>query len=397
MTRIVKFSECVEYMIKGPFGSDMKKSLYVPKGDNTYKVYVQGNAIQQDETLGDYYVSEDYFHDKLERFEVHSGDYIITCDGTLGKFIKLSDGIERGVISSSLLLLRLNEELISDKYFELLWEHKMLATLASQARNACLVHLPSAKAIGNLEVELPEMSEQLAIAEKAFSVKRTITHREKQQKLLEDLIKARFVEMFGDVATGTYKYDTCKLGDVAEVGSSHRVFTSEFVEEGIPFYRGTEIGELANGQKPSNPYYISKEHYDRLANDETKPKVGDLLMPSICNKGQVWMVDTEEPFYYKDGRVLCISPDRKIFDPRYLQYFMRAKTEVEYPKMGSGSTFAEFKIFLLKDFDVLTPPKEVQIKFSSFVEQVDKSKSVVQKSLGEAQLLLDSLMQNYFG
>ena len=203
--------------------------------------------------------------------------------------------------------------------------------------------------------------------------------------------------MFGDVATEDYKFETKKLGDVAEVGSSHRVFTSEFVEEGIPFYRGTEIGELANGQMPSNPYYISEAHYNRLANDETKPKVGDLLMPSICNKGQVWMVDTEKPFYYKDGRVLCISPDREIYNSKYLQYFMRVKTEVEYPKMGSGSTFAEFKIFLLKDFDILTPPRNVQDEFTAFVHQVDKSKVAVHKALDETQLLFDSLMQEYFG
>ena len=55
---------------------------------------------------------------------------------------------------------------------------------------------------------------------------------------------------------------------------------------------------------------------------------------------------------------------------------MRVKTEVEYPKMGSGSTFSEFKIFLLKDFEVLTPPRDIQEEFSSFVEQVDKSKVI---------------------
>ena len=86
------------------------------------------------------------------------------------------------------------------------------------------------------------------------------------------------------------------------------------------------------------------------------------------------MVDTEEPFYYKDGRVLCISADRDIYNMKYLQYFMRLKTEIEYPKLGSGSTFAEFKIFLLKDIDVLTPPREVQNQFCSFVEQVDKAR-----------------------
>lgn len=109
------------------------------------------------------------------------------------------------------------------------------------------------------------------------------------------------------------------------------------------------------------------------------------------------MVDTDEPFYYKDGRVLCISPDREIFDTKYLEYFMKAKTLVEYPKLGSGSTFAEFKIFLLKDIDVLIPPRELQEQFSIFVNQVDKSKVAVQKALDETQMLFDSLMQEYFG
>lgn len=97
-------------------------------------------------------------------------------------------------------------------------------------------------------------------------------------------------------------------------------------------------------------------------------------MPSICNKGQVWMVDTDKPFYYKDGRVLCISPNREFFNTKYFEYFMRIKTLVEYPKLGSGSTFAEFKIFMLKGIDVLVPPIELQNQFADFVKQIDKSK-----------------------
>ena len=228
-------------------------------------------------------------------------------------------------------------------------------------------------------------------------LKKIITLYTERIEKYDELVKARFVEMFGDITTGNYKYVTRKLGDVANVGSSHRVFTTEFVKNGIPFYRGTEIGELANGNKPTEPFYISEEHYNRLVYNDTKPQVGDLLLPSICNKGQVWMVDTDEPFYYKDGRVLCISPDREIFDTKYLEYFMKAKTLVEYPKLGSGSTFAEFKIFLLKDIDVLIPPRELQEQFSIFVKQVDKSKVVAQQMLDETQKLFDSLMQEYFG
>lgn len=231
--------------------------------------------------------------------------------------------------------------------------------------------------LGNLTnalIELPSIHKQRAIVDILEKIRNVIAMRNAEVNKLENLVRARFVELFGDVGTGIYNYETRKLGEVASVGSSHRVFTTEFVDSGIPFYRGTEIGELANGQKPSAPYYISEEHYQQLVNGDTKPQLGDLLMPSICNKGQVWMVDTEEPFYYKDGRVLCISPDRTIFNSKFLQYFMREKTLVDYPKMGSGSTFAEFKIFLLKDMDVLLPPLELQNQFADFVKVVDKSK-----------------------
>lgn len=251
--------------------------------------------------------------------------------------------------------------------------------------------------LSEIEVEICSIEKQRQIVNILDKIMSAVDGRKQELQLLDELIKARFVEMFGDITTGNYKYDTRKLGDVANVGSSHRVFTTEFVKKGIPFYRGTEIGELANGNKPTEPFYISEEHYNRLVYNDTKPQVGDLLLPSICNKGQVWMVDTDEPFYYKDGRVLCISPDREIFDTKYLEYFMKAKTLVEYPKLGSGSTFAEFKIFLLKDIDVLIPPRELQEQFSIFVNQVDKSKVAVQKALDETQILFDSLMQKYFG
>ena len=254
--------------------------------------------------------------------------------------------------------------------------------------------------LGNLteaQIHMRSMNEQNEVVVNIKKVNDLISLRKQQLSKLDELVKSRFIELFGDIQTGEYKFETRKLGEVAEVGSSHRVFTTEFVEEGIPFYRGTEIGELANGIKPENPYRITKEHYDRLACDETKPKIGDLLMPSICNKGQVWMVDTEEPFYYKDGRVLCISPNRKLFNCKYLEQFMREKTLVEYPKLGSGSTFAEFKIFLLKDIDILIPPIKLQNRFATFVEQIDKSKYEIQKSLEKLKTLKKALMQKYFG
>lgn len=198
---------------------------------------------------------------------------------------------------------------------------------------------------------------------------------------LELLKKSRFIEMFGSVNFDNSKFTIIKLGDAAKVGSSHRVFTNEFVDKGVPFYRGTEISELSNGAKPSKPFYISLEHYKKISNDDTKPQIGDILMPSICDKGQLWLVDTNLPFYYKDGRVLCISPNKNLFVPAFLHYFLKIKTISEYKKIGSGSTFAEFKIFQLKNINVILPPKNQQEKFSEILKQIDKSKLIIQKTL----------------
>lgn len=319
--------------------------------------------------------SETYYSGEYSKeYVVHAGDLLIGMDGEFN--IARWKSVD-GLLNQRVCKLTAKEG--TDEEYLRFALVKALKIIENKTAFVTVKHL-SAKELNKLELDLPCIEKQSLRAKILTKLERIIWHRENELRELDNLIRARFVEMFGDISTGHYKYETQKLGEVAEVGSSHRVFTTEFVDEGIPFYRGTEIGELANGQKPSDPYCISEEHYNRLANDSTKPKVGDLLMPSICNKGQVWMVDTEEPFYYKDGRVLCISPNREIYDSRYLQYFMRVKTEVEYPKMGSGSTFAEFKIFLLKDFDVLTPPKDIQEAFADFVKQVNKSKVILPKS-----------------
>ena len=322
---------------------------------------------------------------------IHNDDILIGMDGEFN--IALWKGGE-AVLNQRVCKLIPHNEICKNYIFY--YMPIALKAIEDKTPFVTVKHL-SAKELNKIELPLPTYEMQNRIANSLFNLDELIEKRKKQLSKLDELVKARFVELFGDIKTGNYKFETRKLGEVAVVGSSHRVFTTEFVEEGIPFYRGTEIGELANGIKPENPYRITKEHYDRLASDETKPKVGDLLMPSICNKGQVWMVDTDEPFYYKDGRVLCISPNRKLFNCKYLEQFMREKTLVEYPKLGSGSTFAEFKIFLLKDIDILIPPIELQNQFAAFVEQTDKSKLEIQKSLEKLELLKKALMQKYFG
>ena len=258
------------------------------------------------------------------------------------------------------------------------------------------------KAIGRKVLEetlIPNISlgEQIVCAkalEKIYYIMQTC---QQQLQKLDDLVKARFVEMFGDCVLNTKSWNTKRLGDIAEVGSSKRVFVEDLKEKGIPFYRGTEIGALAEGKTVVPELFISEEHYSELCKATGFPQVGDFLMPSICPDGRIWIVNTSEPFYFKDGRVLWVHAINNSYNPVFLLHTLKDRIMTDYSSIASGTTFAELKIFALKECRIFDVPLELQNQFAAFVHQVDKSKAAVQKSLDEAQLLFDSLMQQYFG
>ena len=386
-------------MVKGPFGSDMKKSLYVPKGEDTYKVYVQGNAIQKDENLGDYYIQSEYFHQKLKRFEVHPGDYIITCDGTLGKYIKLSENIERGVISSSLLLLKLDEEVIYDKYFELLWDNSMLSYLASQARNACLVHLPSAKTIGEIIINLPELSVQREMADKAFLIVNIIQQRNKELSMLDDLIKARFVEMFGDMYLNSKGWSEAKLESMADVVSGitkGRKTKSEDLTE-VPYMA---VSNVKDGYidwttvKTIEATQQEIEQYRLLADDVLMTEGGD---PDKVGRGAIIKEPLENCIH--QNHIFRVRLDESVVLPEFFAEYLQHQRSKRYflgcAKQTTG--IASINMTQLRALPVLIPPLSKQEEFVLFKSQVDKSKVEVQKALDETQKLFDSLMQQYFG
>lgn len=192
------FIDCVERMTKGPFGSAVKKELYVPESDDAYKVYIQINCIQKNELLGDYFISEDYFNSKMKSFEVKPNDYLITCDGTLGKYVRLSNNPRKGIISASLLRIQLREDVMLPEYFEVMWDEYLLDKLKGKVRNGCLTHLPSANVIGNEYIYLPSMSEQIIFSNYKKQIDKLKITVQKQIDLLEELLELKMNEYFGD-------------------------------------------------------------------------------------------------------------------------------------------------------------------------------------------------------
>lgn len=227
-------------------------------------------------------------------------------------------------------------------------------------------------ALKNMPVPVPSIEDQYAVVKTLNCIKSQLAATQQMLDKLDQLVKSRFVEMFGDLEHG-YKCSSCKLESIAEVGSSKRVFKNELLSEGVPFYRGTEVAELSAGGSIKPNLFISKEHYERLIGSTGKPEIGDLLLPSICPGGQIWCVNTNAPFYFKDGRVLWIRPDRDAVDGVYLRHALSTMFQMSFSNIASGTTFAELKIFLLKELNVPLPELKDQKEFVSFASQVDKS------------------------
>lgn len=251
--------------------------------------------------------------------------------------------------------------------------------------------------IDNLEINLPTENIQEAITLRLNLVNSLIESRQTQLSKLDQLVKSRFVEMFGECKTNPKNWKLLNMEEIADVGSSKRVFVEELQEEGIPFYRGTEVGALAEGKSIEPELYITEEHYKKLVKATGIPQLGDLLMPSICPDGRIWVVNTENPFYFKDGRVLWIHNIDTKFNSTFLLYSLKDRIMTDYLSIASGTTFAELKIFTLKKCKIFSVPLPLQEQFADFVQQVDKVKSSIKQSLEKLETLKKSLMQEYFG
>ena len=285
-------------------------------------------------------------------------------------------------------------ELVYNKY--LFWYLKgKTEYLNSLGRGATFKEI-SKQIVSGIEIELPPMEEQVAIARRFEQLNLLLHERKQEIIILDQLIKARFVEMFGDPVNNPKNWEMATLGELTTVGSSKRIFEKEYVETGIPFYRTKEIVELSKGNPISTELFITESRYNEIKEQFGVPQEGDLLVSAVGTIGIIWIVDGRSEFYFKDGNLLRVDRSAK-FNSVYMKYLLSCLLEEFKKQMSAGTAYAALTISGLSKMQVYDVPIGLQNQFATFVSQVDKSKVVVQKALDEAQLLFDSLMQKYFG
>ena len=339
------------------------------------------------------YVGEDDLNGSIIQFDTKNVLYSKLRPNLNKVVLPQKDGFS----TSELLPLRPDARVLNRDYLAVFLRSDSFVTWAVSKTAGAKMPRLGTKDLMSAEIPVPTIEQQKKIAEKFKKLEHLISLRKQQLAKLDELVKAQFVEMFGDCHHNPKGWQTKTVEDIAFVGSSKRVFVEELQTDGIPFYRGTEVGALAEKKAIKPELFITEEHYNQLCTMSGKPQKGDLLMPSICPDGRIWIVDTDAPFYFKDGRVLWIHLTSADYNSVFLLYTLKDRIMTDYDSIASGTTFAELKIFSLKKCRVFDAPIALQNEFAAFVERVDQQKQTIQQSLEKLELMKKALMQEYFG
>lgn len=175
---------------KGPFGSALTKSKFVNKGIDTIKVYEQKNVIKKNKNIGSYYITKEYFDAKMQGFEVHSGDILVSCAGTIGETYILPEDIEQGIINQALMRIRLSE-LVYAPYFLLYFDYVLKENAKADSNGSAIKNIPPFNILKKYAFALPPLPEQQRIVARVEALMKEIDELEQTEKELE-AIKAAF-------------------------------------------------------------------------------------------------------------------------------------------------------------------------------------------------------------
>ena len=238
------------------------------------------------------------------------------------------------------------------------------------------------------QFNLDAMERQKEIVASLQKVETFIKVRQQQLQKLDELVKARFVEMFGDCKSRVSMNELCSI----ITDGTHQ--PPRFQESGIPFiFVSNLVGNVVtyNAEK-----FISEDTYAELYK-RTPIEIGDLLLSTVGSYGHPAVVTDDRKFLFQ-RHIAYLKPRHNMVNSFYLHSALLAPDgQRQIEEKVKGIAQKTLNLSEIKKIVVPLPTIEEQNQFEKFVNQTDKSKVAVQKSLDEAQLLFDSLMQQYFG
>ena len=306
-----------------------------------------------------------------EEYVIHKGDLIVGMDGEFN--IARWKSID-ALLNQRVCKLKAKEG-TNEEYLRFALV-KALKTIEDKTAFVTVKHL-SAKELNKLELDMPGIEEQNVRAESMAKLEKVISHRKEELSALDNLIKARFVEMFGDPVCNPYGYDKVALSDLADIkigpfGSL--LHKEDYIEGGHPLLNPSHIvdGKIS----PDDKLTITDEKYEELSAYQLK--TGDVVMGRRGEMGRCAVV-SEDGLLCGTGSMLIRTKGEVTAD--YIQKiisFPSYKKTIE--DMAVGQTMPNLNVPIVSGFQIIKPPMEVQDRYYAFVDQVDKSKVIKLKN-----------------
>lgn len=188
-------------------------------------------------------------------------------------------------------------------------------------------------------------------------------------------------------------WTTVRIGDHCEITSSKRIFLSDYVDAGIPFWRSKEVIEQENGQSISDPLFITHDKYEEIKNRFGVPKPGDMLLTSVGTIGIPFIVKSTSPFYFKDGNLTWFRNFAVTLSSRYLYYWIKSNTGHQtLNNLTIGSSQKALTIENLKNAKIPLPDLPTQRRIASILSAYD---DLIENNRRQIKLLEEAAQRLY--
>ena len=329
------------------------------------------------------------------RIEINDGDVLISWSASLGVYV-WNRG--KALLNQHIFKVVFDKEPVDKQYFVYAVRYN-LKEMESKTHGATMKHIVK-KDFDNTLVPFPSLEKQAEIAGLLQKITGVIDARQKELSRLDELIKARFVEMFGDPVHNTSNLQALPMTEVCEIidgdrGKNYPKQEDFFDEEYCLFLNAKNVTN--HGFDFSECMFVTKEKDESLR--KGKLKRGDVVLTTRGTLGNLAFYTDAVP--YENVRInsgmVILRMNKQIIDEGFFIEQFRMQVDDIKKTIASGSAQPQLPISTMNKIFVIMPDMKEQKLFSNFVAQVDKSKAQVQKALDETQLLFDSLMQEYFG
>ena len=337
------------------------------------------------------YTTEEY----KSEYIVHENDLLIGMDG---EFNIAKWGKTPALLNQRVCRLAPKDSIDKDYLFYFM--PIALKRIEEKTPFVTVKHL-SAKELNKIEIPVLSLEEQRKIAETLSKVDELIAFREQQLAKLDELVKARFVEMFGDLVAPQCEYPELKLVDICADADDIKcgpfgtqLNKDEYKAKGVAIW---EIPQINSGFSEMPTHFITEEKAVILNAYSIEP--GDIAMSRKGNVGKCGLFPENLKKGIIHSDVLRIRVDKRKVDSCFMMYQLHFSEAVkrQIEMVSSGAIMAGINVTKLKQIKVRIPELENQRMFAAFVERVDQQKQTVQQSLEKLELMKKALMQEYFG